>query len=67
MSVGEFDTLDDDYPVRDWTGLGKALIEYPQVKGKWPPIKAFEVCMLETFGEFPTPYWKTLAKKGYRS
>ena len=61
--VGQFDTLADDYPVLDWTGLGKALIEYPQVTGKWPPIKAFEVCMLETFGEFPTPYWKTLSRR----
>lgn len=66
MPVGEFDkdeTLDDPYPVRDWTGLGKALIDYPQIRGKWPPVEAFEACMVETFGEFPTPCWKTLSRR----
>lgn len=65
--VGQFDTdetLVDPYPVRDWTGLGKALIEYDIGRaGSWPPVAAFEACMVETFGEFPTPYWKTLTRR----
>jgi hypothetical protein len=67
MPVGEFDTedtLEDPYPVAGWSKAGTAQINYPPCK--WPPVKAFEVCMVETFGEFPTPYWKTLSRKGYQ-
>lgn len=32
-------------------------------KQSWPTVEAFEETMLETFGEFPTPGWKTYRKQ----
>lgn len=32
-------------------------------KSSWPSVAEFEEAMLEAFGEFPTPYWKTVGRR----